>query len=315
MRKVTLLLLLIQSFTFIDVKSQNIDFAPIGAKWWFSTFCFSEPDCGYFTIESKRDTLINGVTAKIIESELFGGDSWSDNYFTSSPLIMRSENNKVYRYDTLNGDFYVLYDFDLQAGDTLTIQDSSIYRGYINYSGENDNAIFQVIVDSNVVKLYNGYLLRHLYTSPTTGSDYFFNGPIIERIGNLHNLIGQATVMITAGFPEYLRCYKDNLIDLTSNNCDYITSVRFKEDDNLKFYPNPVSSGVLNITTKNEGNLNEIYLRILDFTGKEILDHEFYGQAESIQLNVSNIPNGVYFLEIQYDNHRKSIEKIVISKQ
>jgi hypothetical protein len=80
--------------------------------------------------------------------------------------------------------------------------------------------------------------------------------------------------------------------------------------DDLKIYPNP-SDDILFIEFENSGYL-DIYLEIFDGTGRKILVREF-NQADRIHepVDVSGIPEGVYYLKIRSGNHQ-SVSKIVI---
>ncbi len=272
----------------LGLKAQ--DMATVGAKWWYKLYCYTSPDCGYFTMSVTKDTVIGGVTARFIEKEVFGGESWTS-YDTTS-LIAYSNDKKFYIFDDINNEFYILYDFNLQAGDTLTIQDSSKYRGFYNIVGGTDIAFFQVVIDSNVVKQRGNYSLIHLYTSPTPNSSYFFNGPIVEYLGNIFSMFGEPTIMTPGGYPGYLRCYKDHYIDLTHDNCEYITNsgIVFLEEDTYNIYPNPFTDSF-----QIEG--------IDNHSIKEVNIFDSFGRLQKTVLNENRIsmPNaasGIYFISI-----------------
>lgn len=277
------------------VAAQNSNFAPLGAKWWYSLDCTGYQDCGYYTMTVTKDTTIGAVSARIIEKEMFGGESWSS--IDKTPFIVYSEGNKVYNYDKINDEFYVLYDFGLQAGDTLTIQDTTKFRGFYNIEGGTDIALFQVVVDSNVIKSFGNYSLTHLYTSPTANSSYFFNGPIIEHIGNTHSFLGEPSMMTPGGYPGHWRCYKDSLIDLTHNNCEYIANVGINESsiNNVSIYPNPTTD-IVTIDLADNNN-SELFIYQLDgtFIRKQTL------LSNNTVISISDLNVGVYLFEVQND--------------
>lgn len=288
---------------FITNSFAQQDWAPIGAKWWYKIYCFETPDCGYETFTSVKDTVVNGSTAKIIERKVYGGEPWTD--ISDTSLIMFYQDEKVFNYDYLNQEFYVLYDFNLNVGDTLTIQDSTKYRGFYNYDNDdlNEIALFQIKIDSIDYHDIDNQSLKHLYTSPTDDSKYFFNGPIIERIGNKINMFGQATTMIPGGYPEYLRCYKDDLIDLTDSNCEYISTVDIQDVKPHAFKVYPTLTKDFIYIEGNNNLLDEILeISITNLEGKNIVVNEFISvvqsQSNKIRVNLNNLDNGLYILRI-----------------
>jgi hypothetical protein len=291
-------------FNIGNSQAQFMDWAPIGAKWWYKANCFTENYCGYFTLESKRDTIINGISANIIETEIFGGEIWENASWFPDKLIMYSDSNKVYNF--FENEFYVLYDFNLQAGDTLTIQDTTKYRGFFD-----SNSLFQVVVDSNVVKSLNGYSLRHLYTTPVELSEYYFS-TIIEKLGSLHNLFGESIYMPLAGYPGYFRCYQDEEIDITSEYCEFVSSVNNLENQlEVSCYPNPANELLM---VKFEGNQqNEVAYSLHSIDGR-ILEFNKIGSSNSFKINLQALNAGVYFLKIYSGKNQENITSKVFIK-
>lgn len=290
-------LILIVILLFSGVSFAQQDWAPIGAKWWFKSDCLLDPDCGYYTLESKRDTLINNVWAKVIEKKIFGGEGGTN--IGLSKFIMYANDNKVYNYDEINGEFYVLYDFNLQAGDTLTIQSPHKYRGFQNPYGENDIVFFQVVVDSTIIKSVGGYPLKHLYTSPTDTSAYFFNGAIKERLGNSFSIFGEPTLGMPGGYPSYLRCYKDDLIDLTNSNCDYISTTGIAEavENTISVYPNVVND-FLQINWGKEGLAYKFTINLYDSRGEIVYTKNIVSSESILKIDTQHLFSGLYFLNV-----------------
>lgn len=65
--------------------------------------------------------------------------------------------------------------------------------------------------------------------------------------------------------------------------------------EGLNLYPNPVSTGKVYISTKNDGEKEII---IFDLLGKQVLQTKL----SSKELNVSNLTPGVYIIKINEDN-------------
>jgi hypothetical protein len=78
----------------------------------------------------------------------------------------------------------------------------------------------------------------------------------------------------------------------------------------LNVYPIP-TEGSLNIDVVNEGNLI-IYYSLFDINGKLLLKNRIFDHKE--QIDLSSVPNNIYFLEISYDQGLIRTYKIVKSK-
>ncbi|GEQ84568.1 T9SS C-terminal target domain-containing protein [Patiriisocius marinistellae] len=65
--------------------------------------------------------------------------------------------------------------------------------------------------------------------------------------------------------------------------------------DTFSIFPNPATSGVLNITSKNTGVLN---VAIFDVLGKKVLN----GNVTNKTMNISSLNSGVYIVKITQDN-------------
>lgn len=296
------------SFLSSKALSQEVDFAPIGAKWWFSSYCLYNLDCGYFTMTSTKDTLIENKSARIIEIDTFGGEGWS---MDATPLIVYTNDNKVYNFDRINNEFYVLYDFGLQAGDTLTIQDSTKFRGFINPEDGSEQALFQVVVDSNVIKPFSNDSLIHLYTSPTTNSSYFFNSPIIERIGNVSSLLGETTLQAPGGYPSFFRCYKDQIIDLTNDNCEYISTLNTLEITKNEFsvYPNIVKD-LLHIEWESNSLPKSVSIHLYNTLGNCVYKNKIIPSDSTFTINMKDFSEGMYILNVVSDKKRYNFKII-----
>ncbi|OYX82139.1 MAG: secretion protein [Flavobacteriales bacterium 32-34-25] len=74
--------------------------------------------------------------------------------------------------------------------------------------------------------------------------------------------------------------------------------------EGLNLYPNPVSTGRVYISTKNDGEKEII---IFDLLGKKVLQT----QLNSRELNISNLTPGVYIIKINEQNASATRKLIV----
>ncbi len=83
-----------------------------------------------------------------------------------------------------------------------------------------------------------------------------------------------------------------------------LSSDVFNTIDGFKTYPNPVTNGVLNITTSS----NDIKtVEIFDIAGKQVFNQTISNQ----EVNVSNLKTGVYMLKVT-ENNKVSTQKLMV---
>ncbi|WP_452222412.1 T9SS type A sorting domain-containing protein [Lacinutrix salivirga] len=78
---------------------------------------------------------------------------------------------------------------------------------------------------------------------------------------------------------------------------------------NFKFYPNPANN---QITIQLNTNLNEECLvEIINLQGKKIIEKNIKSETSNINLNVSNLQSGLYFVKLKLKN-KQAIKKLII---
>lgn len=88
------------------------------------------------------------------------------------------------------------------------------------------------------------------------------------------------------------------------------SSISESISDNIKVYPNPVRNGEVFI----QNELNSLLsIRVTDMLGKVITTDKIAGNKTN-PIDLSNAPNGVYFIELEGKNDR-TIKKIIVDKQ
>jgi hypothetical protein len=174
----------------------------------------------------------------------------------------------------------LLYDFNLQAGDTV--------RGVLavsNPSYATVIAIDSVLVGSNYRKRWD--------INP------WYNTYLIEGIGSTYNLTGPA-LQVTDG-PDYsLVCFSQNGIPLypdTATSCNLITGViDIPEQNNFTFSPNPATS---EIRIENQDSRIEA-VEVYDVVGGRVknLILNPSPSGEGLRADVSSLSAGIYFVRV-----------------
>ncbi len=194
-------------------------------------------------------------------------------------------NKKVYIIPPADTTEQLLYDFNLQAGDTL--------KGYIGTSAlpyaDTIDSVDSVLVGGNYRKRW-----KINCTSPANSHAV----EIIEGIGSTYGLVKESTCNKT-DLPDYsLSCFKQNDITLypsNPNKCNIITYIH-SVDENLNriiAYPNP-SDG--KFTIKNDGiSKEELKIEVYNILGEKV----YSAYHQPIIIDLSSQPSGIYFLYVK----------------
>ena len=86
----------------------------------------------------------------------------------------------------------------------------------------------------------------------------------------------------------------------------------------LKFelFPNPARN-MVSVIINGEDEIADVNLSILDLTGKVVLNNLIFNQIKNgteINIDVSSLANGVYFINLNDDKETKSTKKLIIAK-
>jgi hypothetical protein len=242
----------------------------------------------YFALKN-NDTIIKG---KQYQKLYFSYDTT----FTENKLCgaLREENKRIYYYsiDSLNCSHMsipldteiVLFDFNLQLGDTITSEKYRVgYPGYIIV-----NAIDSMLIDQEYRKVFSfGY-----------SGGIISDAKWIEGIGCIRGLF--ADVGVVGWWTNRLICciIDNNVIyhhGYENEDCYYyLHSENLQLLDNnlkIKIIPNPVGSSALIEFERPEYQK----LVISDLSGKKLKEFNLEGKR-SFLINKGELPNGLYFL-------------------
>lgn len=163
-------------------------------------------------------------------------------------------------------------------------------------------------------------------TSVATPSNYAMqmqlapNGKIYVTRNNLNSL----AVISSPDNPAATAGYQDNALSLGTGICksglpniqnfwyqtcgfNSVDDVSEQNKNSISIHPNPANE---NITIKSKNQLSYSSISIYDLSGKMVL--ELFTEIE--QIDVSNLDNGIYFLELKNENDvQLSREKFIIS--
>jgi hypothetical protein len=259
----------------------------------------------YYQYISMGDSIINGNSwIKIYVSGAWWVNTGTP-YYSSPPGNLRG----LIRYDsllhklivyvdtTMIGCDSVIFDFSLNAGDTLYPQNACNFQGS-SYDTLLIGSVDSVLVGSNYRKRLNVY-------------DYHFGGnytgvSLIEGVGSSQGLFEGYYY-----FEQYhnLFCFIVNgqsLYPSSSSNCDLIEHLDeyLSNENQLFFYPNP-SNGIFYL----HNNMNEIIevSEVYNYIGEKVFEKE----GNIREFNLSGSARGIYFVKMS-SGEKMWTQKLVI---
>lgn len=259
-------------------------FLPFLSEWYYEI----QNDNGSVTyqhLECQTDTVIENKRPKVIIRSNTQYDKDLHNEVTHEYVY--EENGKVYWWNKDLQEFTTLYDLNAEVGDEWEIKVGA------------ESLIMHVDAVNNCE--YEGRNYRMLSVSDP---DDLFSGDIVCGIGHLTSFFPEKLMNRDKDFRvEGLRCYwmEDVLVfKIGDEDCDAIYGelhgVEEMNENAFSVYPNP-ANGVLYIETCHGASLqtNAEY-EIANMMGQTLL--EGYITSENKQIDISNLPVGMYFVSI-----------------
>jgi Secretion system C-terminal sorting domain len=293
MKKIVLLSIVMLFFV-VPHYGQNGEFAPNGSYWKYS---WNSWGFGYIAITKvMSDTVVNGKNFKKVHHTLY---STTDPPYTRFFFLNR-RNDSI--FEGLDNPLF-LYHFQARVGDTIRVRAHP--RDY-------------VVADSIGTLAWAGTNRRVVYYSrycqrSTTSRRYDMR--LVENVGILGNrqmpsLSEGLTWFISDcvfSDPIYYRmiCYREGNFTYPSNdNCSETVAV---EDlllaEQVSILPNPVTE---NLQFQFPMNARLQRIEWMNCIGQKTLL-----PITTTDINVSNIPNGTYFLTFIFDNQRVTKKVLV----
>lgn len=278
----------------------QVEFAPLGATWYFDHYSPPLPwKLAYIKVEVTGIDTIQGRACKRIESKnILDYSDWGCSFY--APLLHTfQKEGRVYAYH--DGDFHLLYDFDALAGESWVIHNPPTALG--------DSLV--VVVDSVSFVTINGQNRKVQHVSNPgvePGGLLEWSDQIIEGIGNIG--------FITPQYPTCdpwifgLRCYQDDSLDLhfVDYPCDSTKSYLATREPVVQgglFSPNPVYNQTITLSDGIDGDRV-----VVQHLSGSIL-HSFPIPSDR-RIEIGALPSGVYFASIYKEKQLAGIDKLVI---
>jgi hypothetical protein len=293
MKRSAFLLLIFFSFA---LRSQTSVYHPLPSDSivWLQATPINFGTFNFFIDKAIGDTVIGSHTYKKV---------YRSNYWSGSPAYPSSVSftysvavredvaaKKIYSVPATSGIENLLYDFDLQVGDTIQF---SVY-----------DTVWVASIDSTLV----GGVYHKLFSFGNTGHD--LRGAWIEGIGSsegLHNNYVDMYYGLGAG----LLCFSHDGVKLYGGNgtsCPLTVGIHELVNGrlNLNVSPNP-TPGIMSLTM----SCNSMYTtRIINGSGETVLCVQ-NNILNNLSLDLSAFPNGIYFVVLEDDAGNRASKKII----
>ncbi|MBX3165749.1 MAG: T9SS type A sorting domain-containing protein, partial [Bacteroidetes bacterium] len=140
--------------------------------------------------------------------------------------------------------------------------------------------------NNNIIYKWNG---NDWIALPNFNSDETNGSICIDTAGNLYTSVHKLAsnnLVINSYVAQYDKAYTVSIEEHTTENFE------------VKIYPNPTNE-IINVEL---GMINEeTEIKIIDVLGKEMMNEKLKIENAIIQINVSELPNGIYFVQIKTD--------------
>jgi hypothetical protein len=278
----------------LTINAQSPNLLEDGERWTYEMIQGWTPGSRVLDLEVVGDTMVGGLNAKKI----------SLNGLQPGIRIARADNDRVFKWQHDNQQFLKIYDFSLQAGESILLPS------------------FSYLIDSTGVTDEFGPSLRFQEV-------IFFNTPfmtgtflIVEGMG----LVGRSGFnegnacsyffpdelscdLAVDGIDMYFRCFKQNglLFDPYEFCLNTVGEAQWRS---IRAFPNPASEEV-QIQLSQPVPAGTM-IQIFDLTGRLILSQSVQENSSLIDIPLQGIPSGQYLLILEDQTRRLSVEKLVV---
>ncbi len=248
--------------------------------------CFPGLTGSTYFLAANGDTVVNGNSY----IKLYQSDSTGSVLNLVNEFIREDSFGRIFYYNHWANQDTLLYDFNLQIGDT-----AKVYTSATN--------IFPLIVDSISNIQIGSQIRKHIHFDQ--GNSW------IEGIGSSDGLLYPYGGQYIIDGVAWLTCFKENDTLKYGDVCNqvFVGIDNILSENEIEISPNP-SNGIIEIDLdKNRGGELMIYNSVGQLIQKDIISNS----SNKISINLSNQPDGIYFVRIIKENKILSA-KLVVEK-
>ncbi|MNK24822.1 hypothetical protein D3C87_431370 [compost metagenome] len=280
------------------------------AVWHYKYFNHSMLGSGYIKVWDAGDTTIQNKVCTKLDAEqhyfMPTGPEWNLMEIVTDYVsgIVYFSNDTVYHWD--QDHFSVLYDFSAQANDQWLLQTG----GSPGFSC-NDTSV--CIVQSVGTVIIGGQNYRELTVGYAPDAGFHIRGRVNTRFGASQGYVlpfNRSCDSITSIDLDQITfiCYEDDSLyyNPTGESCEYYLGLNEFEKNRITVFPNP-SAGKIELLS--EVPLKNIkVMNLLGATLKEVNTN-----LTLTEIDLSELPKGTYYLDIENSNGERSVKPIQLS--
>lgn len=316
--KIILLLILLVVFSNNNLNAQNNFFIKDGARWVYKVL-YGNTNLGLQIDENYQHKIYNDTTVDNTTYKLLGTAIKTTTRTINTTENYTCETYSLLRYDSINKLMYhkefsdtietILYDFNMQIGDTIKLKRLSSSFDSNPKNTISVDSIFKISVGNDSVKVFT------LADTLESGQLESF---IIEGFGSYTGLLWHNQKYISVGdvyFNSELIYYENDNTEFkfepiyTANNkielvsvvtvateifIDCILDVSSIQHNEIKVYPNPTES-ILNISTsETEHNLT---FQMFDILGNIKIESKISNNSNNA-FDITRFSSGIYYYTI-----------------
>jgi hypothetical protein len=289
MKQFILFMVFFVNFSSNSMDAQNPNFAPVGAYWRYNFDDIRGP--GYAILKVVADTVVNGKTYRNLYLYANNYLSGTSPYITYTHFGLLDLRNDSVFLISRQGNVRFLYSFKQAVGDTIFYLKTATQQEYVVAdSVKTENILGQ---NRRVV-----YFTKHCKRQNLLKANKAIR--LAENVGLIDDLMDFGDFL--CGIPETrdykLTCYNSGTAIYPPNpsNCSPISAINERIDAQISIFPNPANRD-LTISFPSELKLNSVEL--MNYLGQKIKVEK----GDNLQkINVSNLPNGAYFIRFLFDN-------------
>jgi hypothetical protein len=290
----------------------------VNAQKWFTPQAKWYRDLGNaLEITKEKDTLIDNKLCVKLAARYKDKESQQWIAYPRKNMIVYDDTTAKIQYVVVKGQFYVLYDFNKNIGDTVfTLGIDN--RGY---QGELDSGAWSVI-DSVGIDTIMGIAYKTIHYKEILKADedviwphydWRFSGKIIETIGNLSNFMPMYQNPSIPNYDDILRCFENEYINLklTDYPCDtsmgWVAVTEVSEQTIASLSPNPFYD-VLELKFRQP--IKDGSLLILNQLGKQIREYSIEPFNEKQSMDLSQLTPGLYYCRVMSKDESQTFKII-----
>lgn len=289
--------------TIVNAQSK---FVRPGAQWSYAFKGFFAYQVYPITCSYAGDTLLGGDTCHKIRTPYIylNANGCQARTFT---LLKQKADSVFFKNSMTQNTWQLLYKLAASVGDswTLTVLPDNSAVQYLT-----------ITVDSTGTRQINNTSLNYLVVTMTGGLRGTKTFKITERIGTslfLFNIYKSECETDQEDFLQFL-CYKDNEIGTwqpTNKPCnykDFMSINDFENSESIQISPNP-SSGIFKLNFSQLSS-QKLIANIYTPYAQLISSREITGTTAEV--NLTQLPKGIYYLELISDNLNSFNYKLVL---